>query len=183
MSVLVSDLSSPSSVGFCPLSSQSTSMALSVHQLCNCEQLPVQNYLHDYTSSSIYRWDSNPSVPISFKLPTAVKLCLISMFTWVYVCEKLSYVTYQIWLIWFGLRLNPLFIPSFPPPLPRLLSPSFLSDRASLWSSCVVLPLLALTWMSAVLAITDRRSTLFQVMCLTTPMHARHSSVALRHHG
>lgn len=77
----VSDLSSPSSVGFCPLSSQSTSMALSVHQLCNCEQLPVQNYLHDYTSSSIYRWDSNPSVPISFKLPTAVKLCLISMFT------------------------------------------------------------------------------------------------------
>ncbi|XP_075305129.1 adhesion G protein-coupled receptor B2 isoform X3 [Odontesthes bonariensis] len=35
---------------------------------------------------------------------------------------------------------------------------------ASLWSSCVVLPLLALTWMSAVLAITDRRSTLFQVL-------------------
>ncbi|GAA6075214.1 adhesion G protein-coupled receptor B2, partial [Tachysurus ichikawai] len=34
----------------------------------------------------------------------------------------------------------------------------------SLWSSCVVLPLLALTWMSAVLAITDRRSTLFQVL-------------------
>ncbi|XP_067361297.1 adhesion G protein-coupled receptor B2 isoform X9 [Channa argus] len=37
------------------------------------------------------------------------------------------------------------------------------SAMASLWSSCVVLPLLALTWMSAVLAITDRRSTLFQV--------------------
>ncbi|CAM9731868.1 unnamed protein product [Lampetra planeri] len=36
--------------------------------------------------------------------------------------------------------------------------------RASLWSSCVVLPLLALTWMSAVLAITDRRSSLFQVL-------------------
>ncbi|XP_035284015.1 adhesion G protein-coupled receptor B2-like isoform X3 [Anguilla anguilla] len=35
---------------------------------------------------------------------------------------------------------------------------------ASLWSSCVVLPLLALTWMSAVLAITDRSSTLFQVL-------------------
>ncbi|XP_061405244.1 uncharacterized protein LOC133340835 [Lethenteron reissneri] len=35
---------------------------------------------------------------------------------------------------------------------------------ASLWSSCVVLPLLALTWMSAVLAITDRRSSLFQVL-------------------
>uniref|UniRef100_H2UVL1 Adhesion G protein-coupled receptor B1 n=1 Tax=Takifugu rubripes TaxID=31033 RepID=H2UVL1_TAKRU len=35
---------------------------------------------------------------------------------------------------------------------------------ASLWSSCVVLPLLALTWMSAVLAITDRRSTLFQIL-------------------
>ncbi|KAL4624102.1 adhesion G protein-coupled receptor B2-like isoform X1 [Arapaima gigas] len=35
---------------------------------------------------------------------------------------------------------------------------------ASLWSSCVVLPLLALTWMSAVLAITDRRSALFQVL-------------------
>ncbi|MED6248742.1 Adhesion G protein-coupled receptor B3 [Ataeniobius toweri] len=42
------------------------------------------------------------------------------------------------------------------------------SAMASLWSSCVVLPLLALTWMSAVLAITDRRSTLFQVMCVTT---------------
>ncbi|XP_078718768.1 adhesion G protein-coupled receptor B1-like isoform X7 [Lampetra fluviatilis] len=35
---------------------------------------------------------------------------------------------------------------------------------ASLWSSCVVLPLLALTWMSAVLAITDRRSPLFQIL-------------------
>uniref|UniRef100_A0A3Q2QXK8 Adhesion G protein-coupled receptor B1 n=1 Tax=Fundulus heteroclitus TaxID=8078 RepID=A0A3Q2QXK8_FUNHE len=40
------------------------------------------------------------------------------------------------------------------------LSPS----SASLWSSCVVLPLLALTWMSAVLAITDRRSALFQIL-------------------
>uniref|UniRef100_A0A9J8BVX1 Adhesion G protein-coupled receptor B2 n=1 Tax=Cyprinus carpio carpio TaxID=630221 RepID=A0A9J8BVX1_CYPCA len=38
------------------------------------------------------------------------------------------------------------------------------TSLASLWSSCVVLPLLALTWMSAVLAITDRRSTLFQVL-------------------
>ncbi|XP_041963546.1 adhesion G protein-coupled receptor B1 isoform X6 [Alosa sapidissima] len=38
------------------------------------------------------------------------------------------------------------------------------SCRASLWSSCVVLPLLALTWMSAVLAITDRRSALFQIL-------------------
>ncbi|XP_035984670.1 adhesion G protein-coupled receptor B1 isoform X3 [Fundulus heteroclitus] len=37
-------------------------------------------------------------------------------------------------------------------------------DPASLWSSCVVLPLLALTWMSAVLAITDRRSALFQIL-------------------
>lgn len=36
--------------------------------------------------------------------------------------------------------------------------------RASLWSSCVVLPLLALTWMSAVLAMTDRRSILFQAL-------------------
>ncbi|KFQ46408.1 Brain-specific angiogenesis inhibitor 1, partial [Nestor notabilis] len=36
--------------------------------------------------------------------------------------------------------------------------------QASLWSSCVVLPLLALTWMSAVLAITDRRSALFQIL-------------------
>ncbi|KAI6073432.1 Brain-specific angiogenesis inhibitor 2 [Aix galericulata] len=44
-----------------------------------------------------------------------------------------------------------------PPPL----SPC---PRASLWSSCVVLPLLALTWMSAVLAMTDRRSILFQVL-------------------
>uniref|UniRef100_A0A3Q4HMU7 Adhesion G protein-coupled receptor B1b n=1 Tax=Neolamprologus brichardi TaxID=32507 RepID=A0A3Q4HMU7_NEOBR len=35
---------------------------------------------------------------------------------------------------------------------------------ASLWSSCVVLPLLAVTWMSAVLAITDRRSALFQIL-------------------
>lgn len=42
---------------------------------------------------------------------------------------------------------------SFPPPL-----------RASLWSSCVVLPLLALTWMSAVLAMTDKRSILFQIL-------------------
>lgn len=41
----------------------------------------------------------------------------------------------------------------FPPPL-----------RASLWSSCVVLPLLALTWMSAVLAMTDKRSILFQIL-------------------
>lgn len=150
----------------------------------NCQSKTIYMITHHlpFIGENI-KSDSNPSVPISFKLPTAVKLCLISMFTWVYVCEKLSYVTYQIWLIWFGLRLNPLFIPSFPPPLPRPLSPSFLSDRASLWSSCVVLPLLALTWMSAVLAITDRRSTLFQVMCLTTPVHARHSSVALRHHG
>lgn len=45
------------------------------------------------------------------------------------------------------------------------LNSLFLSfDRASLWSSCVVLPLLALTWMSAVLAITDRRSALFQIL-------------------
>ncbi|XP_061425150.1 LOW QUALITY PROTEIN: adhesion G protein-coupled receptor B3-like [Lethenteron reissneri] len=35
---------------------------------------------------------------------------------------------------------------------------------SSLWSSCVVLPLLALTWMSAVLAITDPRSSLFQIL-------------------
>lgn len=42
-----------------------------------------------------------------------------------------------------------------PPPAAR---------RASLWSSCVVLPLLALTWMSAVLAVTDRRSALFQIL-------------------
>lgn len=40
----------------------------------------------------------------------------------------------------------------------------FPACRASLWSSCVVLPLLALTWMSAVLAITDRRSALFQIL-------------------
>ncbi|GAB5571645.1 adhesion G protein-coupled receptor B3 isoform X1 [Prionailurus iriomotensis] len=36
--------------------------------------------------------------------------------------------------------------------------------KASLWSSCVVLPLLALTWMSAVLAMTDKRSILFQIL-------------------
>ncbi|MGH0176326.1 UNVERIFIED_CONTAM: hypothetical protein FKN15_013067 [Acipenser sinensis] len=47
---------------------------------------------------------------------------------------------------------------SLPPPLHSPL------PRASLWSSCVVLPLLALTWMSAVLAMTDRRSVLFQVL-------------------
>ncbi|KAJ3609669.1 hypothetical protein NHX12_024185, partial [Muraenolepis orangiensis] len=53
----------------------------------------------------------------------------------------------------------------------KLMSRDRISDKskkqragASLWSSCVVLPLLALTWMSAVLAITDRRSTLFQVL-------------------
>ncbi|KAM8882892.1 adhesion G protein-coupled receptor B2 isoform 22-T22 [Synchiropus picturatus] len=53
----------------------------------------------------------------------------------------------------------------------KLMSREGISDKskkqragASLWSSCVVLPLLALTWMSAVLAITDRRSTLFQVL-------------------
>lgn len=40
----------------------------------------------------------------------------------------------------------------------------FLFNRASLWSSCVVLPLLALTWMSAVLAMTDKRSILFQIL-------------------
>lgn len=45
------------------------------------------------------------------------------------------------------------------PPLPFLPPP-----RASLWSSCVVLPLLALTWMSAVLAMTDKRSILFQIL-------------------
>ncbi|XP_039596847.1 adhesion G protein-coupled receptor B2 isoform X10 [Polypterus senegalus] len=45
------------------------------------------------------------------------------------------------------------------------LSPVTASNAmASLWSSCVVLPLLALTWMSAVLAMTDRRSILFQVL-------------------
>uniref|UniRef100_A0AAY4D672 Brain-specific angiogenesis inhibitor 1 n=1 Tax=Denticeps clupeoides TaxID=299321 RepID=A0AAY4D672_9TELE len=47
---------------------------------------------------------------------------------------------------------------------PSLLAQPFLSLQASLWSSCVVLPLLALTWMSAVLAITDRRSALFQIL-------------------
>ncbi|KFP78685.1 Brain-specific angiogenesis inhibitor 3, partial [Acanthisitta chloris] len=39
-----------------------------------------------------------------------------------------------------------------------------LAVQASLWSSCVVLPLLALTWMSAVLAMTDKRSILFQIL-------------------
>lgn len=50
--------------------------------------------------------------------------------------------------------------------LPAFISTrcSFFSPRASLWSSCVVLPLLALTWMSAVLAITDKRSILFQIL-------------------
>lgn len=51
------------------------------------------------------------------------------------------------------LLLFPLHDASFLPPL-----------RASLWSSCVVLPLLALTWMSAVLAMTDKRSILFQIL-------------------
>ncbi|MGH0174924.1 UNVERIFIED_CONTAM: hypothetical protein FKN15_069311 [Acipenser sinensis] len=53
----------------------------------------------------------------------------------------------------------------------KLMSRDGISDKskkqragASLWSSCVVLPLLALTWMSAVLAMTDRRSVLFQVL-------------------
>lgn len=41
---------------------------------------------------------------------------------------------------------------------------SLFLHRASLWSSCVVLPLLALTWMSAVLAMTDKRSILFQIL-------------------
>uniref|UniRef100_A0A452HQJ6 Uncharacterized protein n=1 Tax=Gopherus agassizii TaxID=38772 RepID=A0A452HQJ6_9SAUR len=45
-----------------------------------------------------------------------------------------------------------------------LTSATTSSAMASLWSSCVVLPLLALTWMSAVLAMTDRRSILFQVL-------------------
>ncbi|XP_034974876.2 adhesion G protein-coupled receptor B2 [Zootoca vivipara] len=45
-----------------------------------------------------------------------------------------------------------------------LLTATANSAMASLWSSCVVLPLLALTWMSAVLAMTDRRSILFQVL-------------------
>jgi len=47
--------------------------------------------------------------------------------------------------------------------MPMLLF-SFFFNRASLWSSCVVLPLLALTWMSAVLAMTDKRSILFQIL-------------------
>lgn len=47
-------------------------------------------------------------------------------------------------------------------PTGAALTPSI--PRASLWSSCVVLPLLALTWMSAVLAVTDRRSALFQIL-------------------
>ncbi|XP_030075479.1 adhesion G protein-coupled receptor B2 [Microcaecilia unicolor] len=53
----------------------------------------------------------------------------------------------------------------------KLMSRDGISDKSkkqragsSLWSSCVVLPLLALTWMSAVLAMTDRRSILFQVL-------------------
>lgn len=46
--------------------------------------------------------------------------------------------------------------------MPAACRPS--TRRASLWSSCVVLPLLALTWMSAVLAVTDRRSALFQIL-------------------
>uniref|UniRef100_A0A8D0HFR7 Adhesion G protein-coupled receptor B2 n=1 Tax=Sphenodon punctatus TaxID=8508 RepID=A0A8D0HFR7_SPHPU len=45
-----------------------------------------------------------------------------------------------------------------------LTSATTSNAMASLWSSCVVLPLLALTWMSAVLAMTDRRSILFQVL-------------------
>lgn len=52
-----------------------------------------------------------------------------------------------------SLLLFPLHDASLLPPL-----------RASLWSSCVVLPLLALTWMSAVLAMTDKRSILFQIL-------------------
>lgn len=51
----------------------------------------------------------------------------------------------------------------FPLPLAPPLSLSA-ALRASLWSSCVVLPLLALTWMSAVLAMTDKRSILFQIL-------------------
>ncbi|XP_069752051.1 adhesion G protein-coupled receptor B2-like isoform X3 [Narcine bancroftii] len=53
----------------------------------------------------------------------------------------------------------------------KLMSRDGISDKskkqragASLWSSCVVLPLLALTWMSAVLAMTDQRSILFQIL-------------------
>ncbi|KAF7467208.1 hypothetical protein GHT09_001320 [Marmota monax] len=53
----------------------------------------------------------------------------------------------------------------------KLMARDGISDKskkqragASLWSSCVVLPLLALTWMSAVLAMTDRRSVLFQAL-------------------
>uniref|UniRef100_A0A2K5USV2 Adhesion G protein-coupled receptor B2 n=1 Tax=Macaca fascicularis TaxID=9541 RepID=A0A2K5USV2_MACFA len=49
-------------------------------------------------------------------------------------------------------------------PSPLLSSASARNAMASLWSSCVVLPLLALTWMSAVLAMTDRRSVLFQAL-------------------
>lgn len=45
-----------------------------------------------------------------------------------------------------------------------VMLPSLSLNRASLWSSCVVLPLLALTWMSAVLAMTDKRSILFQIL-------------------
>ncbi|NWR93172.1 AGRB2 protein, partial [Furnarius figulus] len=51
-----------------------------------------------------------------------------------------------------------------PPSSAAMTSATASSAMASLWSSCVVLPLLALTWMSAVLAMTDRRSILFQVL-------------------
>ncbi|KGL89598.1 Brain-specific angiogenesis inhibitor 3, partial [Charadrius vociferus] len=48
----------------------------------------------------------------------------------------------------------------------NIISSIFIGNdgMASLWSSCVVLPLLALTWMSAVLAMTDKRSILFQIL-------------------
>lgn len=63
--------------------------------------------------------------------------------------HNLKHYCLALCIIWLVLSLT-----AFPLP----------SCRASLWSSCVVLPLLALTWMSAVLAITDRRSALFQIL-------------------
>lgn len=82
-------------------------------------------------------------------------------FLLIYLCylfiSSTSFLTLSIIILFF----------SFPPSLniPPICTVSPLPyHRASLWSSCVVLPLLALTWMSAVLAMTDRRSILFQVL-------------------
>lgn len=60
-------------------------------------------------------------------------------------------------LCWAGIRL-------WPEAYVQLRNVASSLPTGRLWSSCVVLPLLALTWMSAVLAMTDKRLHPVQIL-------------------